>query len=58
MDSLIFFSWNIIIDPGIGFSKIGNDNYQLIKSAVDFKNDFSNILLYGHSKKRFISKKA
>lgn len=46
--------WNIIIDPGIGFSKIREHNLEIIRNLDKIKEYFPNILLLGHSKKRFI----
>lgn len=46
--------WNIIIDPGIGFSKIREHNLEIIRNLDKMKQYFPNILLLGHSKKRFI----
>ncbi len=45
---------NIIIDPGIGFSKTAEQNIELIKSPWSFLFGFN--LLYGTSRKSFIGK--
>ena len=44
---------NLIIDPGIGFGKYGNDNMKLLKSIGSFKS-FGLPILVGHSRKSFL----
>lgn len=46
--------WNIIIDPGLGFSKLKIHNLKIINELEGIKNNFSNVLLMAHSKKKFI----
>jgi dihydroneopterin aldolase/2-amino-4-hydroxy-6-hydroxymethyldihydropteridine diphosphokinase/dihydropteroate synthase len=46
--------WNIIIDPGVGFSKNKEQNLEIIRNLDEIKKAFPNILLLGHSKKKFI----
>lgn len=46
--------WNIIIDPGIGFAKNSQQNFEILQNIKKFKQKFSNLLLIGHSKKKFI----
>ena len=44
---------NIIIDPGIGFSKDLNQNLEILKN-LDFFQDLNLPILIGASRKRFI----
>ena len=44
---------NIIVDPGIGFGKYGNDNMKLLKSIGSFAS-FGLPIIVGHSRKRFL----
>ena len=44
---------NLIIDPGIGFGKYGNDNMKLLKSIGSFRS-YGLPILVGHSRKRFL----
>ena len=44
---------NIIVDPGIGFSKDINQNLEILKNLDVFKN-FNLPILIGASRKRFI----
>ncbi|OGC41661.1 dihydropteroate synthase [candidate division WOR-3 bacterium RBG_13_43_14] len=44
---------NIVIDPGLGFGKTLNDNYQLIERLGELKT-LNRPLLVGHSRKSFI----
>ena len=44
---------NIIVDPGIGFSKDINQNLEILKNLHVFKN-FNLPILIGASRKRFI----
>ena len=44
---------NIIVDPGIGFGKYGNDNMKLLKSLGSFRC-FGLPILVGHSRKKFL----
>ena len=46
--------WNVIVDPGLGFSKNTEHNFELIRNLNEMKQNFSNIILIGHSKKKFI----
>jgi dihydropteroate synthase/2-amino-4-hydroxy-6-hydroxymethyldihydropteridine diphosphokinase len=46
--------WNIILDPGLGFSKNFEQNIEIVQNLDKFKSSFSNALLLGHSRKRFI----
>jgi dihydropteroate synthase len=48
--------WDIILDPGLGFSKNLEHNLNTIKNLDFFKTCFPNTLLLGHSKKKFIQK--
>lgn len=48
--------WNIIIDPGIGFSKNLETNLEVIRKLSQFKWNFANPLLLGHSRKKFIQR--
>ncbi len=43
----------IIIDPGIGFSKTGEQNLEIIKNPESFNFGFRR--LFGHSRKSFLS---
>ncbi len=52
---LILTSYNIIIDPGRGFSKNKENNIDLIKNIKSIKNELKYPLLLGASKKRFMS---
>jgi dihydropteroate synthase len=44
---------NLIVDPGIGFGKFGNDNMKLLKSIGSFRS-FGYPILVGHSRKKFL----
>lgn len=44
----------IIIDPGIGFGKFGEDNFKLI-SSIESLRVFGLPILVGHSRKKFLS---
>jgi len=46
---------NLLIDPGIGFGKSINDNYEILKRLEDFKSIGYPILI-GVSRKSFIGK--
>ena len=46
---------DIIIDPGFGFSKTTDQNYELL-SNLDFLNQFQRPLLVGISRKSMIYK--
>jgi dihydropteroate synthase/2-amino-4-hydroxy-6-hydroxymethyldihydropteridine diphosphokinase len=46
--------WNIILDPGLGFSKNREHNLEIIRNLDKIKQHFPNVLLLGHSKKKFI----
>ncbi len=46
---------NIIVDPGIGFGKRVNDNYEILNRLTEFKTLGKNILV-GLSRKSFLSK--
>ncbi|MCC9197451.1 dihydropteroate synthase [Arthrobacter sp. zg-Y820] len=43
----------IILDPGLGFSKHGNDNWELLRS-IDKLNGMGHRVLIGASRKRFL----
>ena len=49
-----FLDWNIIIDPGLGFSKSTEHNLHIVKNLDKIKSYFPNVFLLGHSKKKFI----
>jgi dihydropteroate synthase len=44
---------SIIVDPGIGFGKYGNDNMKLLKSIGSLRS-FGLPILAGHSRKKFL----
>jgi dihydropteroate synthase/2-amino-4-hydroxy-6-hydroxymethyldihydropteridine diphosphokinase len=46
--------WNVIIDPGLGFSKTSENNFSVLKNLEEIKQKFPNLILIGHSKKKFI----
>lgn len=46
----------IIIDPGLGFSKVGDHDWQIITHIDTFTSHFANRVLVGHSRKRFLGK--
>jgi len=46
--------WNVIIDPGLGFSKTSENNFEVLKNLEKIKQKFPNLILIGHSKKKFI----
>lgn len=46
---------NLIVDPGIGFGKNTEQNYELIKKIKEFKS-LGCALLAGHSRKTFLQK--
>ncbi len=48
--------WDIMLDPGLGFSKTLEQNLNIIKNLDFFKKKFPNTLLLGHSRKKFIQK--
>lgn len=48
------FNWNIIYDPGLGFAKEGDQNFEVIKNLKEFKRELNYPLLIGGSKKRFL----
>ncbi|TYZ68327.1 hypothetical protein PybrP1_007606 [[Pythium] brassicae (nom. inval.)] len=49
------FSWNIIVDPGIGFAKAGELNLQLLRGLASVKAACGGLpLLVGASRKGFI----
>jgi len=47
---------DVILDPGFGFAKTMEQNYQLIAHLEYFKSSFKNPLLVGVSRKSMISK--
>lgn len=47
-------SYNIIVDPGIGFAKNIEKNLEIIKNLKCLKNYYFNTILVGASRKRFI----
>lgn len=47
------YPWNIIIDPGIGFVKKADDNFELIKNIPKIK-ELGFPILVGASRKKFI----
>ncbi len=47
-------SFNLIIDPGIGFAKNINHNLEIIKNLQYLKKYYYNAFLIGASRKRFI----
>jgi dihydroneopterin aldolase/2-amino-4-hydroxy-6-hydroxymethyldihydropteridine diphosphokinase/dihydropteroate synthase len=48
--------WDILLDPGLGFSKTLEQNFNIIKNLDFLKKRFPNTLLLGHSRKKFIQK--
>ena len=44
---------NLIVDPGIGFGKYGNDNMTILKSIDSFRC-YGLPILVGHSRKKFL----
>lgn len=49
------YRWNIILDPGIGFAKTSEQNYEIIKKLDELVVAFQGIpILIGPSRKRFI----
>lgn len=47
-------SFNIWIDPGIGFSKINGQNFELLRGLDSLQHHFENPVLIGASKKSFL----
>ena len=48
------FNWNVIYDPGLGFAKEGDQNFEVIRKLKEFKIELNHPLLIGGSKKRFL----
>jgi dihydropteroate synthase len=46
--------WNLLADPGLGFAKSGDQNYDLIRNAALIEKAVRVPLLWGPSRKRFI----
>lgn len=47
--------WQIILDPGLGFAKVGTQNIQVLQNLHLFKQKFPNYpILLGPSRKRFL----
>jgi dihydropteroate synthase len=44
----------MIIDPGIGFAKTTEDNFEILRRLGELKSNFSNVMLLGASKKKFL----
>ena len=48
--------WGIIVDPGLGFAKTLNQNFEIIRNLDAIKKRFKMPLLAGYSHKSFLSK--